>query len=147
MEIWILGVVRMRLWNGVLLWSISVAGEAEGSVESCKHGCWGSRTPRGKCDVLGLREGVRDLYVVFALPNPVVRDAPYLWAQLHLCTSQLLGLQAWIIDLDVSGVSCERKLALSKMTNSSRSVPLDPYGASPHHENPGSVSRTLLTQT
>lgn len=96
MEVRVLEVVRMGLWNRILLWcGISVAGEAEGSVESCKHGCCGSRTPRGKCDVLWLREGVRDLYVVFALPNPVVRDAPYLGAQPHLCTSQLFVLQAW----------------------------------------------------
>ena len=47
-------------------------------------GVWVPGTPRGKCDVLGLREGVRDLYVVFALPNPVVRDAPSLGEQPHL---------------------------------------------------------------
>lgn len=58
-----------------------MAGEAEGSVESCEHGCWGLKTPRGKCDALGLRGCVRDLYAVFALPNPVVRDAPSPWGR------------------------------------------------------------------
>lgn len=54
-----------------------MAGETEGSVESCKHGCLGSRTARGGCDVW-VWEGVRGLYVVFALPNLVVRDTPCL---------------------------------------------------------------------
>ena len=66
-----------------------MAGEAEGSVESCEHGWFGP-------ELLGVsvtRGGVRDLYVVFALPNPVVRDAPSLGAQPHLCTSQFFGLQ------------------------------------------------------
>jgi hypothetical protein len=43
---------------------------------------------------------------------------------------------------DFSGVSCEHKLALLSVTNGERPVPLNPYGASPHHENPGSVTRT-----
>ena len=46
----------------------------------------------------------------------------------------------------VSGVSCEHKLALLSVTNGTRSVPLDPYGASPHHENLGSVSRTCTNR-
>jgi hypothetical protein len=44
------------------------------------------------------RGGVMDLYVVFALPNPVVRDAPTSGAQPHLCTSHVFELQAWIAD-------------------------------------------------